>query len=154
MTYSKTELIGRLVADPEIKTYSNNSGGGTLANFRLAVSTSKDKTEFYNCTAFGKLSEIVQKYTAKGSQVHVSGTFESNQYQKDVNGTPVNMVAWNLVVRDFHLLGKREDNPANNNQPVAPQNQQQNPFVAPQQQSAPQAGVFSGFGVTEDDLPF
>ena len=67
---NKIELMGRLVADVELKKASKKEGSD-YARFTLAVPRKnvKDKTDFINCVAFGKLAEVISKYCKKGQRI-------------------------------------------------------------------------------------
>lgn len=65
---NRFELIGRIVKDHEIKTLKS---GDSVLNFSLAQNhTWKDKSgekqeraEYFDISAFGKVAEIIAKYT-------------------------------------------------------------------------------------------
>lgn len=83
---NKVILMGRLVADPEIK-YTQT--GKAVANFRLAVnrrlskeSAGKQPTaDFFTIIAWQKLGEICGDYLNKGSQVLVEGRIQNRSYE-------------------------------------------------------------------------
>ena len=77
-------LIGRLTKDPEIRT----SGNYTIASFSLAVDRKfkrdgEPETDFFNCTAFNKTAEFVEKYCKKGTKMVVEGRIQNDNYEKD-----------------------------------------------------------------------
>lgn len=77
-------LIGRLTKDPEIRT-SNNY---TIASFSLAVDRKfkregETEADFFNCTAFNKTAEFVEKYCKKGTKMVVEGRIQNDNYEKD-----------------------------------------------------------------------
>jgi single-strand DNA-binding protein len=82
-------LVGRLGKDPEVKYMPS---GDPVANFSLATSESwkdktsgekKERTEWHNITAFGKLAEICAQYLKKGSQVYIQGKLRTDKYEKN-----------------------------------------------------------------------
>ena len=158
MSYTQTTAVGRFVADPEIKPYGTE--GKVLARFRIAVNLDKENSAFYNCVAFAGTASVVQRFCQKGKQVLVEGVFKNNDYDKDVNGTPVRMYGMELTVNRLVLLG--DANAGGGQGPLNPQQQQQQQAPATQgfggfnqTQAAPAAGPFSGFGtIGQDDLPF
>lgn len=93
---------GRLTKDPEFKVV----GGGTqLCNFTIAVDRKPDKdgnkkTDFIDCTAFGKLASFVDKYFKKGDGIQVRGAFQSDKYQ-DKNGQ--NRTSWSVFCEELHF---------------------------------------------------
>lgn len=72
-------VAGHVGKDPESKDYQN---GKTLVNFSVASKTGKDKTSWFNCTAFGKTAELVNQYVKKGSLIYVSGHIEIEKYEE------------------------------------------------------------------------
>lgn len=82
---NKAILMGRLTRDPEI-SYSNK-GGSQLAvgRFSLAVDRrfkrdGEPDADFFNCTAFGKTAEFVERYLHKGSKVVTVGRIQNDNY--------------------------------------------------------------------------
>ena len=171
MSFSQTTAIGRLVADPEMRNYGN--AGKQLANFRIAVNTGRDESQFYNCVAFDRTAEIIRDYAQKGKQIHIVGVMKNENYESkkytDEQGNPAKMYGMSLIVNQVTLLGDapggggqqaggQRQGGYQQNQQAAPNpfgnQQQQQQQAAPTPQSAPMQG-FSGFGnISEDDLPF
>jgi single-strand DNA-binding protein len=83
---NKVILVGRLGADPEVKTVS---GGNTVA--RLSVATSEnwtdregqrqERTEWHRVVVWGKLAELCGKYLAKGRQVYLEGRLQTRSWE-------------------------------------------------------------------------
>lgn len=89
MNINKVILMGRLTADPELKTSSNNV---SIVQFTVAVNrryVSKDSNErqvdFIDCTAFNRNAEFLSKYFRKGSSVIVFGNIQVDTW-KDKEG--------------------------------------------------------------------
>lgn len=130
------KFIGRLGQDPEIKHMPN---GNAVANFSIAVGESwkgqdgqkQERTEWVNCSAFGKLAEIIGEYLKKGKQVFISGKMKTDKYQAQ-DGT--DRYSTKIVVRDMQMLGGRDDG----QQPQQPQQAQPQQYNQPQQAPAPQ----------------
>lgn len=79
---NKVILIGRLVADPEIR--STNSGT-KVASYRLAVDRRKksdgtQEADFFTCIAWDKSASFVQQYLSKGRKIAVEGRLQSRTY--------------------------------------------------------------------------
>ena len=98
-------IQGRLTKDVELK----RAGETILTNFTVACNRiNKDETDFINCTAFGKVAEVMEKYTKKGYLVVVQGRIQVDQVEKDgKNQTYVKVIA-NQV--DFSGNAKQENN--------------------------------------------
>ena len=77
-------LVGRLTADPELKT---TQSGISVCTFSLAVNRPrvKDTTDFINCVAWRQSAEYLCNYGRKGNLVAVSGVLTSRKYD-DSNG--------------------------------------------------------------------
>ena len=81
---NKVFLIGRLTQDPEIR-YAQNENSTAVGRFSIAVDRrfkrDGDPTaDFFNCTAFGKTAEFVEKYLRKGSKTAIVGHIQNNNY--------------------------------------------------------------------------
>lgn len=80
-------LIGRLTADPELKT---TSSGIECCNFTVAVDRyakkGEDKqTDFINCTAWRQNAAFLCKYFGKGRKIILDGELQTRSYE-DKNG--------------------------------------------------------------------
>lgn len=77
-------LIGRLTADPELKT---TSSGVSVCAFTLAVKRphTSDKTDFVNCVAWRNTAEFLTRYFTKGKMIALSGYLSSRNFE-DKNG--------------------------------------------------------------------
>lgn len=87
-------LMGRLVADPELKT---TQSGISVTSFRIAVDRSYAKageerqTDFINIVCWRNTAEFVCKYFPKGSLMALEGQLQTRTYQ-DKDGTTRYMV--------------------------------------------------------------
>ena len=78
-------IMGRMTANPEV---TSSTSGTTIARFTLAVDRKfakegQQKTDFFQCVAFGKLAEVVEKYLTKGAKIVASGEMRLDNVQKD-----------------------------------------------------------------------
>lgn len=82
---NKVILMGRLTRDLEVR-YSQTDSNMVIAKFSLAVDRRFKKqgdtltADFFNCTAFGKQAEFVEKYLKKGTKVVVIGRIQNDNY--------------------------------------------------------------------------
>lgn len=114
---NRVVLMGRLVADPELKT---TGSGVSVTSFRIAVDRSYVKqgaerqADFFDIVAWRGTAEFVCKHFNKGSLVAIDGQLQSRQYQtKDGQGrTAIEVVADNVS-----FTGERRDNRADD-QPI------------------------------------
>lgn len=84
---NKTQLIGRLTRDPDIRKTQN---GDSVANIGIATSEKwkdkttgeqKEKTEFHNVVIFGRLADIAGQFLNKGSLVYIEGKLQTRKWQ-------------------------------------------------------------------------
>ena len=85
-------MIGRLVADPETR-YSTGQTPTAITRFRIAVDRrfkreGQPTADFFQCVAFGKQGEFVDKWFRKGSKIVVQGWIQNDNYT-DKNGNTV-----------------------------------------------------------------
>ena len=100
---NNVNLIGRLTRDVEIRyTQTTNK---MVGHFTLAVSKGKEETNFFNCEAWGKTAELLEKYTKKGSQIGIEGELDNDVYEKD--GSKITRTK--IRVEKITLLGKKEE---------------------------------------------
>ena len=79
---NKVILMGRLTRDPEI---SSSTSGTTFARFSIAVDRKFSRegepdADFFNCSAFGKTAEFIERNIHKGTKILVSGRLQNNNY--------------------------------------------------------------------------
>ena len=79
MSYNKAILIGRLTADPEMRT---TNSGVNVASFRLAVDRpyGDHKADFISVQAWRQTGEFVCRYFKKGSAIGVEGSIQTGEY--------------------------------------------------------------------------
>ena len=141
-------LMGRLVADPELK---HTPGNVPVTSFRIAVDRSYVKqgaereADFINVVAWRERAEFVSKYFAKGQLIAVEGSLQSRNFvDKDNN----KRTAYEVVANAVHFAeSKRPAGDSQFSEPAAQQPQQQASY------STADPGDFQEIG-NDDDLPF
>ncbi len=81
---NKVILMGRLTRDPEVR-YSAGENSTAIGRFSIAVDRRFKRNgdadaDFFNCTAFGKQAEFVEKYLKKGTKVLLTGRIQNDTY--------------------------------------------------------------------------
>ena len=73
------QLIGRMVADPEL---SKTSTGRSVCKFRIAVNRlrKEDPADFISCVAWNQTAEAIERYTGKGLRVAIQGSIQTGSY--------------------------------------------------------------------------
>ena len=102
-------LMGRLVADPELKT---TASGISVTSFRIAVDRSyvkageERKADFFDIVCWRQQAEFVCRYFGKGSLIAVEGQLQSRTYQaKDGS----NRYVVEVVADNISFTGERRD---------------------------------------------
>ena len=106
--FSKAIITGNLVRDPELRQTPN---GASVCSFTVAVNRSfrdaagnqKDEVSFIDCSAWGKLAEIINQYGKKGSGVLVSGRLDQRSWEDKNTGQKRSRVE--ITVEDFNFVG-------------------------------------------------
>jgi single-strand DNA-binding protein len=83
---NKVMLIGRLGADPEVRYTQNNTAVATLSlatseRYKDSNGEWQETTEWHRVVAWGRLAEICQQYTHKGSQIYVEGSLQTRSWE-------------------------------------------------------------------------
>lgn len=87
MYLNKVFLIGRLVADPELKTTPQ---GQSVCNIRIATNRvwidknsgeKKEETEYHDVILWRKLAEIASQFLSKGSLVMIEGRLRTRNWE-------------------------------------------------------------------------
>jgi single-strand DNA-binding protein len=112
-TLNQCSFIGHLGKDPDLQVTSE---GKPYTRFSLAVNQGKDQTMWLNVTTWEKLTETVERYAHKGTQVFVQGRLQLRPY-KDKNG--VERQAVDLVASIVQILDKKQDNGTATTEPIA-----------------------------------
>ena len=107
MNLNKVMLIGNLTRDPELRTTQTCHN---VAHFALATNQSwkdesgakKEKAEFHNIVAWGRLAEICSQYLNKGKKIYVEGRLQTRDWQGQdgVKRYRTEIVAENMIMLD------------------------------------------------------
>ena len=89
MSINTAVIMGRLTADPELKT---TASGLSVLSFSVAVDRNYQKegeekaVDFINVVAWRKTAEFITRYFHKGSMIAVEGSIQTRKYEdKDGN---------------------------------------------------------------------
>lgn len=101
--YNRTILIGRLVADPELRTTPN---GINVATFRIAVDRfgKEKKADFISIVCWRNNAEFVSRYFSKGKAIGVEGSIQVRDYT-DKEGNKRN--AFEVVADRLFFVGDK-----------------------------------------------
>ncbi|HOO06818.1 MAG: single-stranded DNA-binding protein [Ruminococcus sp.] len=145
---NKVILVGRLVADPELRQTQN---GVASCRIRIAVdrkfadkSTGERQSDFINCTAWRQTAEFISRYFSKGKLIAVEGSLRTGSYT-DKNHPDVTHYTTDVFVDNVEFVGGKSESGGNGgNQNYnnggynnGGYNAGNNGFQAPPAQSAP-----------------
>lgn len=111
MSLNVVAMVGRLVADPELRTTTT---GKEVATFRIAVDRpySKDanaqKADFFTVVAWEGKALFVSRHFTKGSPIAVQGRLQSRTY--DDNGNK--RTAIEILALEVSFCGSKNDGSA------------------------------------------
>lgn len=117
---NKILLMGRLTRDPEMRT-SQGENALNIARFSLAVDRKYQKngekeTDFFNCTAFGKQADFVDRYLKQGTKILLVGRVQNDNY---TNKEGQKVYSVNIIVDEIEFAesknseSKPADKPSN-----------------------------------------
>lgn len=111
---NKIILMGRLTRDPEAN-YSKS--GKAFTKIAVAVErphtvNGEKKTDFFDCTAFGKTAEVIGNYFTKGQQILLDGSVQFNEYT-DKNG--VKKRSTNVIIERIEFVAAKKKAAENSN---------------------------------------
>ncbi len=137
-------LMGRLTADPEVRTTTT---GKSVCTFSIAVDRSfarageQRQTDFINIVAWESTANFISRYFSKGSMIAIQGSIQTRNYE-DKNGNK--RTAFEVIAREVSFCGSKAESGS------------AAPAVAPGQAPAYQTATPSDFEEIEDDedLPF
>ena len=99
-------LTGRLVRDPELKTFEGGANNSNLCSFTLAVDMTKDKTVFVPCSVYGDRGDLIAKTLRKGNLIAIQGKLDQRVFETQ---TGEKKTVTFVKVDTFDYLEKRKD---------------------------------------------
>ena len=166
---NRTILVGRLTADPELRTTPNGIATTriTVAVNRIPNANGERVADFINVVVWRRQAENVTKFCSKGSLVGIEGRIQSRSYDaQDGNRRYVTEV----IADNVTFLGSRQSNGGGSYTPSEPMSDNAMPTMDtddvpfPTGEEMPTGTTdvsedpFKDFGdevvLSDDDLPF
>lgn len=100
MNFNKVILMGRLTANPELKSGKN----AKYVDFSIAVNRSYKETKevhFFNCRSYGPIAETINKHFSKGRAILIEGRLDNSRWQ-DESGKNRSMIR--VIVEEFEFV--------------------------------------------------
>lgn len=144
-------IMGRLVADPELRTTAT---GKSVCSIRIAVdraysrSGEERQTDFIPVVAWENSANFITRYFKKGSMIAIQGRLQSNQYE-DKNGQ--RRTSYDVIAERVSFCGSKTETGTNGGNYASQASAASAPATPVYQTSMP-----SDFEeITDDeDLPF
>lgn len=142
---NKVILIGRVGAEPEIRTLES---GVKVATLRLATSEriynketkeSSEVTEWHSVTLWRNLADVVDAWVRKGSLLYIEGKLKTRDYEK--NGQKHYVT--DILATEMKMLGGKPTEGAGNGAATTYNTKPEEPSIEP---TPTNEGI--------DDLPF
>lgn len=174
---NRTILVGRITADPELRTTPNGIANTTITVAVNRYTQNGEQTDFIRCVVWRRQAENVAKYCTKGSLIALEGRIQSRSYDAQ-DGT--RRYVTEVVADNVRFLGSRNANASSNasyesapapsySEPMQEQSASANaaddvPFPEGEtvdlqtnsgsESSDPFASFGSEIALSDDDLPF
>ncbi len=105
---NKVFLIGNLTKDPDVRTTAT---GKKVVSFSLAIRDGKDAsgnevTQYFNCTAWEKLADIIDQYVKKGHKIAINGSLKNRSWD---GPDGVKKYATDILATDIELLTSKAE---------------------------------------------
>ncbi len=109
-------IIGRLTRDPEFKQINSSSlVNFSIANNRVFVvnGSKKEEVSYFDCSAWGKLADIIKQYCKKGKQVAVEGRLQQSVWDAPdgKKNSKIRIIVENLQLLGGNVGGSNESSP-------------------------------------------
>lgn len=112
MSVNKVLLIGNLGQEPELKYMPD---GKAVCNVNLATSETwndvkgdkHERVEWHRLVIYGKLAEIVNQYTTKGSKIYVEGRLQTRSFDDKAG---VKRYTTEIIVNNVQFLSSKGNN--------------------------------------------
>lgn len=146
--------MGRLVADPELKT---TSSGISVTSFAVAVDRGyarqgeERQTDFINVVAWRQQADFVTKYFRKGQMIAIQGSLQSRSYD---NRDGRKVTVWEVVADRVSFCGSKNESGGGYNADSAPSTRNDAGSSAPTSFKNGGSEDFDTLSDSEDDLPF
>lgn len=147
---NNVSLIGRLTADPELKT---SQSGKEYTRFSIAVDRTYQKqgeerqVDFINIVAWGKTAEFICNYFSKGKRIALTGSILTGSYTDD-NGNK--RYTFDVIANNVEFCESKNSEPQSEDNASAPKAR----TSPPQKRQSKPKEQESFAEVDDDDLPF
>ena len=154
MNLNKVIIVGRVTADPELRT---TTSGAHVASFSMATNRNwtdkdgqkKEDTEFHNIVAWGRQADVVSQFSKKGSLLLIEGRLQTRSWE----GKDGQQRRTTEIVTERVQLGPRREGGGGGNTAPAPKTEEPASDEAPKTEDMPVIELDSD-DIKPEDLPF
>ena len=144
---NKITLIGYLGQDPEM---GSTHGGTTTCRFSIADNRRRtnsegeqvEQTQWFRCTAYGRLAENIEAYSGKGQQIYVEGRLTGREFERNDGSTGYSL---DVDVTDVQFLSSR------NTEREEPAGDEDDGYDVPNDDAAPEDADDADMEMDADD---
>lgn len=109
--FNKVMLMGNVTRDPELRVVGNDTkvcdfGLATNRRYRTANGEDREETLFVDCSAFGRIAEVLAEYANKGKPLFIEGRLKFDSWEDRTTGAKRNKIS--VVVETFQFVGMKE----------------------------------------------
>jgi single-strand DNA-binding protein len=155
-SFNRVMLLGNLTRDPQMRylpsqTPVTDFGIACNRKFKTATGEQREEVTYVDCSAFGRLAEIINQYCSKGKPLFIEGRLKFDSWDDKNGGGKRSKLS--VVVENMQLLGGRDGGaaPAGADEPMSEEAPRggRPPAAA---RSAPSSSDEAP--VKDDDIPF
>jgi single-strand DNA-binding protein len=111
-SFNKVLLMGNLTRDPLVKQLPGNGlvaefGIAASRRYRTAAGEDREETAFVDCSAFGRLAEVISQFCRKGKPLFIEGRLKYDSWDDKQSGARRGKLS--VVVENFQFIGGRDD---------------------------------------------
>src|SRR3984957_9219318 len=90
-SFNRVLLLGNLTRDPQMKYLPSQMavtefGLACNRKFKTASGEQREEVTFVDCTAFGRIGEIINQYCTKGRPLFIEGRLKLDQWEEKNGG--------------------------------------------------------------------
>lgn len=145
-------LMGRLVADPELRHTPTNLPVTTLTiavDRRYVKQGAERETDFIDVVAWRNTAEFITRYFHKGSMIAITGSIQTRMYTDKNNNK---RKAFEVLAENVYFCGSKRDSGSGFDSPGGMRPDQMGGQAA--SYSSVEMGDFEEIQDNDDDLPF
>ena len=111
-SFNRVILAGNITRDPMLKQLPNGTsvcefGIALNRKFKTANGEEREEVCFVDCSAFGKTSEVINQYMAKGKPIMLEGRLKYDSWEDKSGGGKRSKLS--VIVDQFQFIGGKDN---------------------------------------------